>query len=541
MSIIDQLEKTVTPAVLGDKRNNVAYVSLLEQFYAILVARLAVPQVYSQLIRDDQMMVADSVRESSLFEQLWQDPSMQQVIVQELSATHHIDERATSQLLINTAPLAYHEFKVLANGQFLPAFLQVEQTALRQYLPIWAAPVIIAAQSFSDKSASNIASEINVITRNETSLDGIYEAAVETRTIAESTAPYVGGVDLEKPHTSLHDASLPHTHLNTNTNAIHANPSAHHWAENNSMKHEKVRTRNQRNDLLVRVFLLIVALAAMALAAWAIFIRPNNVAPVEPVVTEPVVVAPAPEPPATVMVPVELIVGVDNSGNLSSCSATVGDEALQGTLQQALNASFGEQASRCELNVQAEVANTIANLPAEVLPNVFTMLRSIPFARLHLQNDRLTLAAPDNSLLQRLVTDIRSLVPAMTIDSAAPLPLPNNGDVVSDMTSMNGMNPQFENGGITPNNEYGNNYNGGEVAEFQAPDDNTGDRVIPAPNNSGFNNNASNAPDNFPSNAPTNNGSINSAPTRPSGPISQSEVDEMASSIFVAEPAQVRQ
>lgn len=548
MSIIDQLEKTVTPAVLGDKRSNVAYVSLLEQFYAILATRLALPQVYSQLIRDDQMMVADSVRESSLFEQLWQDPSMQQVIVQELAATHHIDERATSRLLINTAPLAYHELKVLANGQFLPAFLQAEQAALRQYLPIWAAPVIIAAQSVSDKSNPNITSDIHTITRNEMSLDGIHEANIDTRAIdttaiAASTAPYVGRIDLEKPDTSLPDSSLPHTHLNANTNAIHANPSAHHWAENNSMKHEKIRTRNQRNDLLVRVFLLIVALAAMALAAWAIFIRPNNVPSVAPAVTEPVVVAPAPEPPATVMRPVELIVGVDNSGNLSSCNATVGDEALQGTLQQALNTSFGEQASRCELTVQAEVANTIANLPAEVLPNVFTMLRSTPFARLHLQNDSLTLAAPDNLLLQRLVTDIRALVPAMTIDSAAPLPLPNNGDMVND---MNGMNPQSENGGITSNNDYSNNYNSGESAEYQAPDDNTGDRVIPAPNNSGFNNNTSNAPTSFPNNtqinnAPTNNTSINNAPSRPSGPISQSEVDEMASSIFVVEPAQVRQ
>lgn len=486
MSIIDQLEKTVTPAVLGDKKGSVAYVSLLEQFYAILAARLALPQIYSQLIRDDQMMVADSVRESSLFEQLWQDPSMQQVIVQELAATHHINEQATSQLLINTAPLAYHELKVLANGQFLPAFLQAEQSALRQHLPIWAAPVIIAAQSVSDQAASD---------------------------------------------------SMSIESINANTNAIHANPSAHHWAENNSMKHEKVRTRNQRNDLLVRVFLLIVALAAMALAAWAIFIRPNNAPSVEPVATEPVVVAPAPAPPATVMMPVELIVGVDNSGNLSSCSATVGDEALQGTLQRALNASFGEQASRCQLTVQAEVANTIANLPAEVLPNVFTMLRSIPFARLHLQNDRLTLAAPDNSLLQRLVTDIRSLVPAMTIDSTEPLPLPNDGDNIDNINNINGMNPQFENGGIPTNNEYGNSYNGGESAEYQAPDDDTGDRVIPAPNNGGFNNNANN----FSSNAPTNNAPINNAPSRPSGPISQSEVDEMASSIFVAEPAQVRQ
>ncbi|MFP3560850.1 hypothetical protein SB861_61235, partial [Paraburkholderia sp. SIMBA_049] len=90
--------------------------------------------------------------------------------------------------------------------------------------------------------------------------------------------------------------------------------------------------------------------------------------------------------------------------------------ALQSTLQQALNTSFGEQASICELNIQDGVATTIANMPAETLPNVLTMLRSTPFARLHVQNDSLTLEAPDNMLLQKLVTEIRSLVPAMVVE-----------------------------------------------------------------------------------------------------------------------------
>ena len=59
MNIIDQLEQTVTPAVMGnDDSNNVAYVSLLEQFYAVLAACLAVPQVYSQLLRTDQVILA---------------------------------------------------------------------------------------------------------------------------------------------------------------------------------------------------------------------------------------------------------------------------------------------------------------------------------------------------------------------------------------------------------------------------------------------------------------------------------------------------
>ena len=90
MSIIEQLEQSVTPAVLGNN-SSVAHVSLLEQFYAILAARLALPEVYSQLLRSDSLMVTGSVTESPLFEQLWQAPSMRQTIIQELAATHHID------------------------------------------------------------------------------------------------------------------------------------------------------------------------------------------------------------------------------------------------------------------------------------------------------------------------------------------------------------------------------------------------------------------------------------------------------------------
>jgi hypothetical protein len=231
------------------------------------------------------------------------------------------------------------------------------------------------------------------------------------------------------------------------------------------------------------------------------------------------------------MTPIELIVGVDNSGSLYACSATIGDAALQSTLQQALNTSFGEQASICELTVQAGVASSIANLPEEVLPNVLTMIRSTPFARLHLQNDRLMLEAPDSMLLQRLVTDMRTLIPAMVIDSTAPLPLPENNDA----NAMNNTNNQFENEGAA-NNQYANDYNNGGSGEFQAADDDTGDRIVPNPVPNNYSNNTNNTPSNIPNNIPNNTPMNN----RPSGSISESEVDDMASTLIIAEPAQVR-
>ncbi|WP_201588586.1 hypothetical protein [Psychrobacter fozii] len=530
MSIIDQLEKTVTPAVLGqsDSKDSVAHVSLLEQFYAILAARLALPQVYSQLLRTDQLLASNNGTETTLFKQLWQDNEMQQTIIQELAATHHIDESMTAELLINSSPLAYRELKILANGQFLPAFLQGEQAALRQYLPIWSAPIIAANSSLNNESGSKTIAEISPVLETDNVLGKLDKPNVETSAISAMAAADIDSAETEKESDDL----------SPNLDTIHVNPSAHHLAENSSIKRAKVRTRNQRNDLLVKVFLLVLAIAAMALAAWALLIKPNNVPPVEPIATVPAVVAPT--PPVEVLTPVELIVGMDNSGGLTSCSAVVGDEALQSALQQAFNTSFGQQSSTCELTVRAGVANSMANLPTEMLPNILNMLRAVPFARLELQNDRLTLAAPDSNLLQRLVTDIRMLVPAMIVDSKEPLPLPdnsNNGnnDNVNGMSGMNEMGGQFANDEAALNNQYGNGDSNGGSGEFQAADDNTGDSMVPAPNN-GMNNNTMNEPvnntRNIPNNAPTNN--------RPSGPISESELDDLAGTSFIAEPAQVR-
>ena len=558
MSIIDQLEKIVTPAVLGARSDldSVAYISLLEQFYAILAARLAVSQVYSQLLRNDQVVVNDNITEATLFEQLWQDHSQQQTIIKELSATHHIDESMTLQLLINAAPLAYRELKSLANGQFLPAFLQKEQTALRPYLPIWSAPIITATQnteqgdehpslqSMGEDSDQEPVTAVSLDKADHLMVSSISSANLDTSaavTYVEQTGNSQNSISSNTQSTEL---AKPNASDEDRLDAIHASPAAHHLAENGSLKREQVRTRNQRNDLLIRVFLLVIAVAALALAAWALLIKPNSEIPAAPVAVVPAVPPPIPEPPVQTT-PIELIIGVDNTGNLYTCSGTVGDAALQSTIQQAVNTSFGEQASICELAVQEGRSTSITNMPTDIIPNVLTMLRSTPFARLQLQNDRLILDAPDSIMLQQLVENVRSLVPAMSIDSNAPLPLPNsvgNGDMTNGVAGMNGPNNQFENG-ANANNQYNNDGLNNANGDYQAADDDTGDRVIPAPlpnNNNGFSNTPNNMPANVPNNVP-NNLPSNNRTTRPPGPFSQSEVDEMASTIIMAEPAQVRQ
>lgn len=548
MNIIDQLEQTVTSAVLGGYSNeghirgvyvnddntgqvdngSVSHVSLLEQFYAMLAARLALPQIYSQLLRDDEPIANENIIETPLFEQLWQAPNSRQTIIQELAATHHIDEVTTIKLIMNAAPLAYRELKVMANGQFLPAFLQSQQPTFRHYLPIWSGPLITAAQHDEDE-LFNAQSAVADIAAAPVSLNK-YDATAASVVIPSEKLITEPKVAAELANESF-DNSL-------DTSAIHANPAEHHLAENGSLKREKVRTRNQRNDLLIRVFLLLAAITAIGLV-WALLVKPNNATPVEPVVTAPAVIAPIAEPPAQTLTPVELIVGVDNSGSLYTCTASVGDAALQDKLQQALNSSFGEQAGMCQFTVQEGIANNIANMPIEVLPNILTLLRATPFARLQLQNDRMILEAPDSMQLQQLATDIRALVPTMMVDSTAPLPLPNNDGMGA--ADMNGANNQYD----VNNDNANNNVNGNN--DYQATDDDTGDSVMPAPaRNNDFNN-----PPMY--DQPSNNAAMNSVPmnnapvnnerpasTRPPGPFSESEVDDMASNVIVAEPAQVR-
>ncbi|WP_351118879.1 hypothetical protein [Psychrobacter sp. SMN/5/1215-MNA-CIBAN-0208] len=534
MTIIDQLDQTVTTAVLGDD-NSVAHISLLEQFYAILITRLAQPAVYSQLLRADQdLPIQSTTTSSTLFEQLWEIVSLRQLLIDELAATYHVDTQITENLLINAAPLAYQELKILANGQFLPAFLQAQQLSVRSYLPVWAEEVILPINAVSNEMGLNKDTLINNIEVTDANANAnvMSDAVSETQTIPEQAfVTNKLSIDpLESTEVKNDKLLLDKEPLLTNTvDALHANPSDYYDA-GISESRLNVRTRNRRNDLMVRVLILAGALAAIGLI-WALVIQPNYMTPTAPVVTSPVVITPVSEPVAKVSIPAELIVGVDDSGSLYSCTATVGDTELQNALKQALSMSFGEQVSICELRVRQGVANSLSSINVETLPSIFTLLRSVPFARLQLQQDTLNLEAPDDTLLQRLLIDMRTLVPAIAITSAAPLPLDNsNGladDANNDMSMMNGRNNEFTNENIPLDNTYDstypNNNNLSRNQNYQPSDDNTNDiiEVAPPRNNSdnSFNSNANN----------------NRAFTTPAGSMSASEVNDLANTTIVAE------
>nr|WP_317200760.1 hypothetical protein [uncultured Psychrobacter sp.] len=502
MNIIEHLEQTVSSLVLADTVD-AAKLSLLEQFYAILATRLSSSQVqHDDKARSDSF---DTIHHS-LFEQLWQDPDDRQVIIKELSAAHHINEIVTTQLLINATPLAYQALKDSAKGDYLPAFLQHQQPILRQYLPAWSASVIA----------------------QRTHIEGSLTSAIITNSdkTTAGDAHILNTQNLEKEIIEQEELS--------DTDAIHANPSQHHadnyaynYADNNEANNNEVKpfrvtsARNHNKGMRKTSWLLfaLAVLAGMGLA-WALVTKPK---PVETIAAPPTVAAPVTPPVVVPLTPVSMSVGVDNSGNLYTCNAKVGDTSLQSTFMQALNVSFGEQASICDITVAKEIAASLPNMSIETLPDILTLLRATPFARLQLQNERIVLEAPDGLLLQQLVDDMRILVPAMPIERAAPIPLPDNLTTDNDVTTDNSitMNNPVDSGNETisnlNNNDVGNANN--TTNNYQATDDETGDRVIP----------------DTPNQYRNNNQNTNSTPV-PSGPISLSELEEMASKEIRVDP-----
>lgn len=449
MTLIHHLENTVTTAVLGHS-GGAAHRNLLEQFYAILANRLAIPEVFTQLQRYDSLI--DPAPSNLLFEQIWSEPSQRQLLIHELAGTHHIDAATTEQLVNHATPLAFKELNVLANNQPLPPFLQLRLAETRPYLPAWAGAVI-------------------------------------PLTIMPAPAPIP--VVTEVVHTV---AAIPESR-------------------------SEIRARNQRQDMMIRLLLLGAGLLALLLLWW-LFLREPAETPVETVV-----VNPATPETATVEVvtPAQLVVGVDDSGNLYTCSATVGDANLKSQLQQALTKSFGNQASICDITVQSGVATTLTNINVETLPNVLTLMRSAPFSRFQLQNDSISLEAPDDSQLQRLLVDVRSIVPAITITTAKPI-----------VTTAPAAPPTvvYENSAPPPSNV---------TIVTPAPAPTT--QVIPAPSNpqpttttTTSNNNINPAPPPPPQSSINNSNPAQN--NRPAGQLTPAEADDIANNVIIAEPAQ---
>ncbi|MDN5566272.1 MAG: hypothetical protein L0G25_05665 [Psychrobacter sp.] len=527
MTIIDQLDSLITPAILGDD-SSVASISLLEQFYAILVSRLAVADVYNQLQRNQASI---AMYNDNMLKQLWTEPNERELIISELAQTHHLDELETEHLITNAAHLGFGQLKDLANDQFLPAFLQSKQAAIRHYLPVWSSEIIanpitpleqiglldndkqLGRDEFLSFDQQENDEQVVAIVEETLIVDDI--SILNNTDIENAVAIPVITIDKDDGISNdSHDKAIP------TSASIDSSP-----AYANSKNLPNTHANKSPNNWLIPILLVIIALAALALV-WSLVIQPKFMQPAEPVIVEPVVIEDK-APIATVLKPAQLIIAVDNSGSLYTCTATIGDINLQNSLRQVLNTGFGEQANICQFIIEQGTATDLASISINSLPEILTLVRATPFARLELQDSSIRLEAPDSNLLQQLATNMRSLLPTTSVTTTDPTPLlndannPNNAYNEDDLNNPNG----------SFNNDTGFNTNNDPNSNYQPSDDDTNDRVVPAPspNNDSFSN-----PNSI--NNPNNRNNAFSDRNQQSGPISESEVENLANTSIVAEP-----
>lgn len=497
MSLIDRLNQTVTPAILGTTATK-AQTDVLEQFYAILITRLAQPEIHAQLLANTAAASGAPI----LFEQLWQQPDQRALLIQELADAHHVDAKSTAQLLISAAHLGYQELKSQAQDVHLPTYLNPEAANVRAYLPAW--------------SASVIAPTVAVVNQDPTRAPtaDLYD----NQPLPNATVPT--GQAMNNPDIPVivdKDTPIADTVVSS---AIHASPLDHRSPEARAA----VRERNQRNDLMIRLGLLAAALIALGLL-WAFV---YNDEPEE--VAAPVVAA-QPAPPAVEpanLTPAEVMVSVDDAGNLYSCTATVGDTNLQARLMQAVTSSFNTQSNLCNITVQEGFATELENINASTLPEVFNVMRNTPFSRLTIQNGNVSIEAPDNVQLQQLTGNVQTLWPAVTITPVAPTaavaPPPNTYDETYNNYSTLPTNnmPANNSAPITNSN---NTITNVPQQNQQTPTVNSG---APQSNTTGINMPQQSSQ---PVTQQNQNGS--------SGSLSPEEVDDLANSSYRVDPVTI--
>lgn len=141
MNIIEHLTRTVTPIVLGNLQAGQTgeRSSLLEKFYAILVARLADNNVSTPFTN---RTIANE--DPGFFDALLPEANHRSNLVRELAAHYKLPEQETQSLIHRAAPLAYNELRNLAGTTPLSTFLGNNISSIASALPNWAYALIPA-------------------------------------------------------------------------------------------------------------------------------------------------------------------------------------------------------------------------------------------------------------------------------------------------------------------------------------------------------------------------------------------------------------
>lgn len=138
MNIIEHLNKTVTPAVLGANAD-ASRSALLEKLYAIIVARLADDNTYNSF---GGTSVAND--DAGFFDRFLPDSAHRGNLVQELSRQSNVPAQEAQSLISRATPMVYNELRNLAGTSTVSGFLGNNLSSIGSALPTWSYAMIPA-------------------------------------------------------------------------------------------------------------------------------------------------------------------------------------------------------------------------------------------------------------------------------------------------------------------------------------------------------------------------------------------------------------
>ena len=138
-----------------------------------------------------------------------------------------------------------------------------------------------------------------------------------------------------------------------------------------------------------------------------------------------------------------LRIATGENRQLYACNLSVGDETLQTNVMNVLTSVFGDEANKCRADVDDSFAT---DMPAAAqLATILPIIKNIPNASMIIKGDTITVNAPDQAALDKLIADLQAAAPAMTVQAEGPLDLQGEIDdslAAADVAMNNlGENP----------------------------------------------------------------------------------------------------
>ena len=183
-----------------------------------------------------------------------------------------------------------------------------------------------------------------------------------------------------------------------------------------------VKTEEEGGSFM-KALLPIIGLIILGALAWALMKGCQDEP--EAVVTEPVaeeqVVADEPAAVAADAEPASLMLSSGQSNELYACRVNAGDDALSGSIMDAIRGVFGAEADKCRADVDDYFA---ADMPAAAnLAAILPLVKNTPDANIIIKGDDIRVNSPNDAELQQLVADIQAAAPDMNVVADGPLDL----------------------------------------------------------------------------------------------------------------------